>query len=152
NNQPFNYFSQYYDHAGHKAYDEITRNLKKTPMNFWVGSIDYSRRLSNKLNLEAGVKSTLADFTNELQFDQLINSKWVNDTALSSLYTLKENYSAVYASLNIQASEKTNVQAGLRYEYTNTNLESETGKTVLDRHYGKLFPTLFVSHKLSDDQ
>jgi len=151
NNQPFNYFSQYYDDAGHKAYDEITRNLKKTPMNFWIGSIDYSRQLSKKLNLEAGVKSTLADFTNELQFDQLINSKWINDTALTSLYTLKENYSAVYASLNVQASEKTNVQAGLRYEYTNTNLESEAGKTVLDRHYGKFFPTLFVSHKLSDD-
>src|SRR5690606_4339450 len=108
NNQPFNYFSQYYDDAGHKAYDEITRNLKKTPMNFWIGSIDYSRQLSKKLNLEAGVKSTLADFTNELQFDQLINSKWINDTALTSLYTLKENYSAVYASLNVQASEKTN--------------------------------------------
>ncbi len=150
NNQPFNYFGQYYDKRGDFAYDETTRNSKLTPLNFWIGAADYSAKFSEKLKFEAGLKGTLADFTNELRFERLMQDNWVKDLALSSTYTLKENYSAAYASVDITANEKTTVKGGLRYEYTNSNLGTERTRNIIDRHYGKLFPTLFLSHKLDE--
>lgn len=151
NNQPFNYYSRFYDKMGNFIFDETSRNFKLTPLNFWIGAIDYAKKLSGKINLEAGIKATLADFTNDLRFERLSQGEWRKDTSLSSVYTLKENYSAVYVSLNIAANEKTTLKGGLRYEYTNTNLSSESVKDVVDRHYGKLFPTLFISHRVNDN-
>jgi hypothetical protein len=150
NNQPFNYYSRYYDKTENFIYDETFRNGKITPLNFWIGALDYSGKMSQKLNFEAGIKGTLADFRNNLLFERFIQSNWVKDDALSSNYTLKENYSAAYLSLDITISVKTSVKGGLRYEYTNSNLGSETEKNIVDRHYGKLFPTLYLSHKLNE--
>lgn len=150
NNQPFNYYSRYHDKTGNFIYDETFRNGKLTPLHFWIGAVDYSAKLSEKVNLEAGVKGTLADFTNDLRFENLMQGNWVEDPSLSSTYTLKENYSAVYASLNITASAKTSLKGGLRYEYTNSNLGTATENNIVDRHYGRLFPSVFISHKLNE--
>ncbi len=150
NNQPFNYYSRYFDKTANFIYDETYRNGKLTPLNFRIGAVDYSGKLSKKISLETGVKATLAGFTNELGFERLLQGKWTKDSTLSSTYTLKENYTAAYASLSITANDKTSVKAGLRYEYTNSNLGTATEKNIVDRHYGKLFPTLFLSHKLGE--
>jgi hypothetical protein len=150
NNQPFNYYSRYYDKTANFMYDETSRNGKLTPLNFWIGATDYSGKLSKKINLEAGAKATLAEFTNDLHFERFVQGNWITDSSLSSTYKLKENYSAVYVSITIEANEKTTVKGGLRYEYTNSNLGTATEKNIVDRHYGKLFPTLFLSHKLDE--
>ena len=42
------------------------------------------------------------------------------------------------------------MKLGLRYEYTNSNLGSETQKNIVDKHYGKLFPGYFLSHTIND--
>jgi len=146
NNQPFNYYSRYYDKTGSFINDETTRNGKLTPLNFWITAIDYSKKLSEKLSMETGVKSTIANFANELSFERLIQDNWIEDPSLSAIYTLKEDYYAAYFSLNITASKKTTVKGGLRYEYTNSNLGTESTKDKVDRHYGKLLPSIFLSH------
>jgi outer membrane receptor protein involved in Fe transport len=151
NNQPFNYNSRYHDKTGNFIYDEITRNGKLTPLNFWIGAIDYSKKLSEKISVQAGVKGTIADFTNDLNFERFAQGNWTNDPSLSAIYALKEDYSAAYVSLNIAANEKTTLKGGLRYEYTNSNLGSENRKNIVDRSYGKLFPTFFLSHKLNEN-
>lgn len=150
NNQPFNYFSQYYDKSGNFAYDETFRNGKKTPIDFWIAAIDYTKKISGKVKMEAGLKGTIANFTNELNFERLLQNGWVKDPGLSSIYTLKENYSAAYLSFNVDATKKSSLKAGLRYEFTNSNLGSTTEKNIIDRHYGKLFPTFFYSTRLDD--
>ena len=48
-------------------------------------------------------------------------------------------------------SEKTSIVAGLRYEYMNTVLDSETEKGIIDLNYGELFPTIYFSHKLNEN-
>ncbi|HVU84133.1 MAG TPA: outer membrane beta-barrel family protein, partial [Puia sp.] len=150
NDQPFNYYSRYYDQMGSFIYDETTRNGKLTPLNFWIAALDYSKKISEKISLEAGVKGTTADFTNKLSFERLIQGSWTEDPSLTSTYALKENYSAAYASLDIAVNERTTVKGGLRYEYTNSNLGTESAKNIVDRHYGKLFPTLFLSRRLNE--
>lgn len=150
NNQPFNYYTRYYDKTENFIHDETFRNGKLTPLNFRIGAIDYSGKLGKKLNLEAGVKVTLADFTNKLSFERFIQGNWIEDPSLSSTYILKENYSAAYVSLNMATSDKTTLKGGLRYEYTNSNLRTEQAENIIDRHYGKLFPALFLSHRINE--
>ena len=39
----------------------------------------------------------------------------------------------------------------MRYEYTNSNLGSETRKNIVDRHYGNWFPSIFISQSVNDN-
>lgn len=151
NNQPVNYYTRYYDKTGAFIYDLTARSGKKTPIDFWVAGADYSQKLSNKISMEAGLKGTIASFNNDISYERLIQNNWVRDPSYSAVYTLKEDYAAAYLSFNMAASEKTSVKAGLRFEYTNSNLSTEDRKNIVDRHYGKLFPTLFLSHKVNDN-
>jgi hypothetical protein len=48
-------------------------------------------------------------------------------------------------------NEKTTINAGLRYEYTNTQLNTPDKSGVVDRKYGDLFPTFFVSRKINEN-
>ena len=38
-----------------------------------------------------------------------------------------------------------------RYEHTNSNLGTLTVKNIVDRHYGNIFPTFFISHNINDN-
>jgi len=150
NNQPFNYYSRYYDNKGIFVYDETTKAEKLTPLHFWVGAIDFSRKLSEKINMETGLKGTIASFTNDFSFSRLVQGNWMKDPSLSAIYFLKEDYYAAYISMIVSANEKTTIKGGLRYEYTNSNLGTESRKDIIDRHYGNLFPSFFISHKLDE--
>jgi len=52
----------------------------------------------------------------------------------------------------INPDEKTNMILGFRYEYTNSNLGTLLMKDIVDRHYGRLFPSFFISRKIKDGQ
>ncbi len=151
NNQPVNYQSVYYDGNSHYVYEEYFRSGKKTPMSFWIFAADYSKKIGNNLSLDAGLKETISMFDNDISFDRLIQNEWVRDDSLSAKYTLKENYSAAYTSLNAKLGKRTEAKLGLRYEYTNSNLGTVEQKNIVDRHYGNLFPSFFITHKINDN-
>ena len=151
NNQPVNYFASSFDGAGDFIYDLATRSGKITLIDFWVGAIDYKSKIGKKISVESGIKQTVSGFRNNVSFEKLDQPSWVKDDALSAIYTLNENYSAAYVSFDVSVNDKTQAKLGLRYEYTNSNLETETTKNIVDRHYGNLFPTLFLSHILDEN-
>jgi hypothetical protein len=148
NNQPVNYFASNYDGAENFIYNQATRSGKITNMEFWVGALDYNTKLGKKISMESGLKQTVSGFKNNLSFEKLAQPLWIKDEALSAKYKLNENYSAAYVSFDVSVSDKTQAKLGLRYEYTNSNLGTETIKSIVDRHYGNLFPTLFLSQTL----
>ncbi|HUQ96303.1 MAG TPA: outer membrane beta-barrel family protein [Chitinophagaceae bacterium] len=150
NNQPVHYFSSYYNKTGAFIYDQTTRSGKKTPITFWVGALDYSKKVSKKISLDAGVKRTLSAFRNDISFHRLQQATWWKDPALSANYKLEEDYTAVYTSFNLLLSKKTTLKTGLRYEYTNSNLGTTETKNIVDRHYGNLFPTFYITHALTE--
>ncbi|MEO5999831.1 MAG: outer membrane beta-barrel family protein, partial [Chitinophagaceae bacterium] len=76
--------------------------------------------------------------------------EWRKDDALSAVYRLKEDYTAAYASFNITLSKTTEAKAGLRYEHTNSNLGTVVVKNIVNRHYGNFFPSVFITHKLTE--
>ncbi len=151
NNQPVNYFASNYDGTGNFVYDLATRSGKITFIDFWVGALDYNAKLGKKISMESGFKQTVSGFKNNVSFEKLDQPSWIKDEALSAKYKLTENYSAAYVSFDVSVSDKTQAKLGLRYEYTNSNLGTETKKNLVDRHYGNLFPTLFLSHTLDEN-
>ena len=151
NDQPVRYHSAHYNNTGNFVYEQYSRGGKLTPINFFVGAVDYSKKLGKKISMETGLKGTLSTFTNDISFERLIQNSWVKDKNLSAEYKLDEKYSAAYALFNMSVNKKTDAKLGLRYEYTSSNLGTKDKKNIVDRKYGNLFPSFFISHKLNEN-
>ena len=149
NSNPNTYSNAYYNGGGSKLFTTETRSGKTTPINVFVQSVDYTKKLGKKANLQVGAKSSISRFTNEISFEQMANNTWTKDPALTAKYNLKEDIVAAYASADVAPNDKLSLKLGLRYEYTTSNLGTTTQKNIVDRKYGNLFPTLFISRKIN---
>ncbi|HET6768309.1 MAG TPA: outer membrane beta-barrel protein [Chitinophagaceae bacterium] len=149
-NNPNDYNNAYSNANNVFAYDEKVKSSKKTPLKFWIGAADYEKKLSKKINMEAGLKGTTSRLTNDVQVATLLQNHWLTDSALSGYHKLKEYIGAAYSSFSITLNEKTSIKAGLRYEYASSVLGTATLKSIVDRHYSNLFPTFFFLHKIND--
>jgi len=146
---PSHYFIQYMDNTLQPTSVEEIQVTKDTPISAMVGKLDYTRGFTKKLKLETGIKSTISKFENDVSVANNVDGTWVFDDDLTNKYDLNENINAAYSSFNFKFNEKTSLIAGLRYEYTNTVLNTLTEAGVIDRHYGELFPTLYFSRDLN---
>lgn len=149
-NNPNNYLNQYYNANNQLLRSSNTRSFKNTIIKVLPVQLDYRKKLNTKAELETGVKRVTSKFSNDIGVQELMQSNWKYDSSLTALYSLKETISAAYASVNIAANEKTSYKAGLRYEYITSNLGTKMQKNIVDRKYGMLFPTFYLSHKLND--
>ncbi|MEI6143300.1 MAG: outer membrane beta-barrel family protein [Mariniphaga sp.] len=150
-NNPSGYSINYHDNTNQLTSKEEIKITKRTPINTYVGKLDYTRNFGKSIKLESGLKMTRTSFGNDVSVANLVNSAWTFNSDLTNNYTLSENMSAIYSSLNYKINPKTSMIAGLRYEYTNTVLNTVTQPGIIDRHYGKLFPTLYFSHDLNEN-
>jgi len=149
---PNTYSNSYYDGTKNPIYSEEVRSGKITPIKILVFSADYVTPLSKKVNMESGAKLSLSKFNNDVSVEYLKDSTWEPDENLSAKYLLKENIAAAYASITMDVNSKTTFKAGLRYEHTFSNLGTTDVADIVDKKYGQLFPTLFVSHKFNEDK
>jgi len=101
--------------------------------------------------MEAGAKVSLSKFTNDVYVQNLKQGSWITDPELSANYLLKENIGAAYTSFTIDVNSKITMKSGLRYEYTQSNLGTATAINIVNRKYGELFPTFYISKKMNDD-
>ncbi|MBR9923321.1 MAG: TonB-dependent receptor [Bacteroidetes bacterium] len=150
-NNPTNYTNNYYDANGDFDFSDKLRVSKITPINIYVSRLDYRRKLGEKINLETGIKGTLSQFTNDVQVDENLGTEWMPVTAFTAKYFLEEKIGAAYASLSYQISDKWSSKAGLRYEYTDSQLDSEEEQGIVDRQYGNLFPTFYLSYNINEN-
>ncbi len=151
NRNPSNYTVENLDNTGLPESGEIIEVAKITPINIFVGALDYSNQLNSKIKIEAGVKGTLTNFKNDVGVRYFNSGSWNYDPELTNNYSLNENISAAYSTVSFSLNDKTSIVAGLRYEYMNSVLDSETEKGILDLHYGEFFPTFYFSQKLNDN-
>jgi hypothetical protein len=100
--------------------------------------------------MESGAKLSFSKFNNDVAVVNLEQNDWVKDPALSADYLLKEDISALYTSFSLTINNKTSMKAGLRYEYTTSNLGTTQTANIVDRKYGELFPTLYISRTLDE--
>lgn len=152
NTNPSNYINNFFNPEGNQIDQTALRVRKDTPIDIYVFKADYSQELSEGLSIEAGLKGNFSEFGNDFSVENLEEDLWVSDPQFTANYSLMEYIGAAYATASWQITPKTGLKAGLRYEYTDSELGSETQPKIVDRTYGNLFPSLFLSRDLAEQQ
>lgn len=150
NANPSDYQSEVMDGEKNFIENEDFRVRKETPLDVYVAKIDYSKQISEKVSIETGIKGTASRFINDISVENLEAADWVINPEFSNIFDLEEDIAAAYGSVNAKLSKKITLQAGLRYEYTRTNLGAMGQPDVVDRKYGNLFPSLFLSRDINE--
>ncbi|MGB3078406.1 MAG: TonB-dependent receptor, partial [Saprospiraceae bacterium] len=150
-NNPTEYVNNYSDGEGNFLFSDESRAHKLTPINIKVGKLDYITGIGKKMKLETGVKGTISHFSNDVGVDYKKASEWVAEDTLTAKYDLNEKIFAGYASIETPLVAKVTLKAGLRYENTNSNLGSEEQPNIVDRQFGKWFPSVFLSRDFNEN-
>jgi hypothetical protein len=149
NSNPNNYTNSFFNNNDNLASTSMTRSTKRTPLYTWVSRLDFHNVLGTKGSIDYGVKGSYNNFENRVEVQNQKENSWVTDKTLSSSSFLNETILAAYSSMDYQFNNKTSLKAGLRYEHTDSELETETGEKLVDRNYGLFFPTFYISHKVN---
>lgn len=151
NENPTDYTNAVFNGSNTFVGEELTESQKVTPIDIWVGKADYHKRFNENFSLDLGVKAVNSSFDNKVSVQMFEGDEWVSDPSLSSNSELVENIWAAYASADVKLGEKTSGKFGLRYEYTDSNLDTETDGRVVDRQFGRFFPSAYLSHNFNDN-
>jgi hypothetical protein len=115
-----------------------------------TGQLDYYTPV-NAGNIEAGVKGSFIRSRNRIDYMTGMISQRSFDIALSDRFNYDEEVYAAYVALNKNWDPWT-VKLGLRAEQTEVKGESLTLDEINRQSYLELFPSLFVSRDLSEEQ
>ncbi len=154
------YFKNYFLNAkGEDAVSPEPRSFpeqsvtNETPVHIFVYKADYEKRFTPAIRMEAGIKASDSKIVNSIELRNLENGEWrsSNDPNTANRMIMKETIKAAYSALDLYINRVT-INVGLRYEFTNTNIEySEYAKEAIHRRYGKFFPTVFIRKKISEE-
>jgi hypothetical protein len=112
-------------------------------------SADYVQPLPGNGKLETGLKSSYVKTFNNSTYYNQTSGQNVIDSALSNYNINSENINAAYINVNRQYRKLT-MQVGLRAEQTIMKGQQLFTNASVDQNYFELFPTLFLSYKLND--
>ena len=116
----------------------------------YSGQADLEKNFK-KLKTESGLKFTKIkndSYFNYYDFNEGIPI--MNSTQSNNFFYDENNYAA-YVSGNYEISEKWSAKAGLRYEYTELTGISPNENLTTKNHYGKFFPTAYISYKPNEN-
>ncbi|WP_400081112.1 TonB-dependent receptor domain-containing protein [Winogradskyella sp. R77965] len=147
---PTNYRNSFFDENNTFSNSELLRSGKETPLKTWVSKLDYSNRINDNLKFEVGIKGVKNNFENDVSVDNFENNVWVPDPTLTNKSVLDESIYAGYGAVEYGIDEKTSIKVGLRYEHTDSKLDTDTQGTVVDRNYGIWFPSVFINRQIND--
>jgi len=145
-----NFDLNYFDNFGTiSAPSQFQKSESVSDILIYAGQLDYSHPFGKKYKLEAGVKSSYVQTTNNLEFDTLSNNEWKNDSTRSNKFIYKEQINAAYAN-GYGTFGKWQLETGLRAEQTLSDGNSPTTGQHLKKNYVQLFPSVFALYKLND--
>jgi len=119
----------------------------------WNLQADYTDPIGKDGKLELGYRTTLSRADNNFAADvyDFSTNQFVYDPTISTRFIYDEKIHAVYSNYQQQFG-KFGVQVGARFEKTviNTNLVNFDTSHV--QNYFRVYPSVFLSEKLSEDQ
>lgn len=127
-------------------YATSNRGESQTKINLGVAQIDFSKQLNDKLSFGTGLKNSYSSTENEAFVQRREDQQWVTDELSVSNQNISENIIAGYVTATYNLDSLTSLSTGLRYE----NWTRDYGDPELDGSFGRLFPSAFLSRKLSD--
>ncbi len=127
-------------------YNTGNRGFNETNINVGVMKIDYKTTINEKLVIETGLKGSISKTKNTARIEIEEDGIFVTDDRFISNIETKEQIAALYTQGNYNINSKLNLQMGMRYEYWNQSFDESN----LDRKFGKLFPSIFLTKTISD--
>ncbi|KAA2221081.1 TonB-dependent receptor domain-containing protein [Chryseobacterium sediminis] len=132
--------------------DQATANLLSywksdllNKINIYTAQIDASQKINNA-DIEAGVKYSNSNTQNNIRYDTLsVGNQFVFDPARSNVFSYKEKIWAGYLSYK-QKIGNLQINAGLRFENTNSISNAITVDSVVARNYLKWLPSLSANY------
>ncbi|MCP1298368.1 TonB-dependent receptor [Chryseobacterium sp. S0630] len=111
----------------------------------YTAQIDASQKINNA-NIEAGVKYSHSDTHNNIRYDTLsVGNQFVFDSTRSNIFSYKEKIWAGYLAYKQKIGDF-QINAGLRFENTNSISNAITMDSVVSRNYLKWLPSLNASY------
>ncbi len=110
------------------------------------GKIDFSLPFNDDNTLETGWKSTVKSNDNPSTYEIEKSIEWINDPNATNHYKYKEQIHAVYANYKLVV-DKWSFQAGLRSEYTETDINQKTIQERTKKDYTKFFPSASIKYE-----
>ncbi len=148
NNSLSQYVTDYYLADGSIQHPEaFLGNLTPSIINIRTGKVDYSKPITKKLKMEAGLKFSDVKTDNNLTEKTVETDPYVS----TNHFIYDEKIDAGYINFN-KDFKNYSVQAGLRAEYTSSLAMGDSANVVsnIPRHYLNLFPSLFINHVIND--
>ncbi|PZP40837.1 MAG: hypothetical protein DI598_18970, partial [Pseudopedobacter saltans] len=128
----------------------IFKNNRPANIDIKSGKMDYTKYWTSKFKLESGLKYSSVNTDNNLVVYSIRNNAWELDCGRSNHFVYKEDIAAFYSTIS-QSYGDLSLQLGLRGEWTRSNANSITMDKVVKRNYFNLFPTLFTTYKINEN-
>jgi len=126
------------------------RGVSRSPIQVGVFKTDYTRQWKNGVRFEAGLKGTLTASSSLSRIETYTDGVWTGSARYTNDTDMREVIAAAYSSVEAQVTPAMRLVAGLRYEYSRTRANADKEENNIDRKLGKLFPSLFLTRRLSD--
>lgn len=149
----FNWQSYNLDFTPSDAPPDLQRNLGNLSNKIITMQADYLQPVRENGKLEAGYKSIIREVDNNFIFEEYEDELggWINNTLFSNNFLYKEQVHSLYSNYSATLG-KFGYQAGLRAEQTLSNSVQKTTDRNFENNYFSLFPSLFLSYKLENEQ
>lgn len=149
NNSTYDNF--YFNNNQEVATPYLLRSNNNSDIEIMAFKADYSHPISDKISMEAGLKSSFVTTDNGVIFENKdLNNVWNYDSLQSNAFEFQENINAAYVNYS-QSFDKMTLQIGVRAENTNNQGYSATLDSTLSRQYVSLFPNISLSHNIGED-
>lgn len=141
--------TKYLNSTGNIDQHVLLRNRTNAQIDVYAVKADFAHAINKLSSMEAGFKSSYVTTNNDFVAEQYQAAVWQNDSGKSNQFLYKENINALYANYTTKW-KKFDFQLGLRAEHTFSDGFSVTDQKSVARNYFSLFPTLFVSQRLTE--
>ncbi|MBL0744668.1 TonB-dependent receptor [Chryseolinea sp. Jin1] len=125
---------------------------KTTPIRVLVAHADYTFTPSPAWRWDAGVKASVTHLNNNVSTMRYADGAWLADPAFTSYADLDEKIAAAYVSGQWNPEVAWQINAGVRYEYTQTHIATPINAALVDRRYGNFFPNVSIRKNIGTEQ
>jgi outer membrane receptor protein involved in Fe transport len=157
NDYPVSSYNTFLSEHGYQAgsndtlFSPAAVGKSKTLIQVAIAKMDYSRQLRRRLTFETGWKGTYTHTASSSAVENLLDGDYVARPAAVNRLRMNEVIAAGYASINARLDSGLNLVAGLRYEYSDTEIDNVIdGSNVISRKISKLFPNVTLTKDLAD--
>lgn len=117
-------------------------------ISIYTGQIDASQKIGNA-DMEVGIKYSQSDTHNNIRYDTLSAAgQFVFDPARSNIFSYKEKIWAGYLAYR-QKLGKLQINAGIRFENTNSISNAITVGSLVSRNYLEWLPSFSASYTIN---